>query len=279
MPAGDFARELEKEMKGRALIEGLLGRMGGRFSASLGIDLDQGDSQEVFKWFLASILYGARISETIASNTYHEFERSGVLSPDSILETGWHGLVEILDTGGYVRYDFKTATKLLEVMKALKERFKGDLNVLHAQAEGPRDLEARLMGLGKGIGPTTANIFLRELRDVWGKAEPLPQDLAAMVVRKAVDMARQLNIAVLGVVENMSYFECPDSGKRYEIFGPSHADEVATAASAMVLARLPVDPELSRLGDSGQIAAYNGKLIDELGRAFEGECPLPRHDL
>jgi len=106
-----------------------------------------------------------------------------------------------------------------------------------------------------------------------------PQDLAAMVVRKAVDMARQLNIAVLGVVENMSYFECPDSGKRYEIFGPSHADEVATAASATVLARLPVDPELSRLGDSGQIAAYNGKLIDELGRAFEGECPLPRHDL
>jgi len=170
-------------MKEKELIEELLGRLGGRFSVSLGINLDRGDSREVFKWFLASILYGTRISETIASNTYHEFERSGVLSPDSILETGWHGLVEILDAGGYVRYDFKTATKLLEVMKDLKERFKGDLNVLHAQAEGPRDLEARLMGLGKGIGPTTANIFLRELRDVWEKADPLPQDLAAMAAR------------------------------------------------------------------------------------------------
>jgi len=170
-------------MEEKELIQDLSEKIGGRFSVSLGINLDRGDSREVFKWFLASILYGTRISETIASNTYHEFERSGVLSPDSILETGWHGLVEILDAGGYVRYDFKTATKLLEVMKDLKERFKGDLNVLHAQAEGPRDLEARLMGLGKGIGPTTANIFLRELRDVWEKADPLPQDLAAMAAR------------------------------------------------------------------------------------------------
>lgn len=174
---------MEKEMKERALIEELLDRMGGRFSVSLGINLDQGDLQEVFKWFLASILYGARISETIASNTYHEFETDGVLSPDEILETGWHGLVEILDAGGYVRYDFKTATKLLEVMRDLKERYDGDLNRLQAQAEGPRDLEVKLMELGKGIGPTTANIFLRELRDVWEKADPLPQDLAAMAAR------------------------------------------------------------------------------------------------
>ncbi|MBC7233529.1 MAG: Mrp/NBP35 family ATP-binding protein [Chloroflexi bacterium] len=106
-----------------------------------------------------------------------------------------------------------------------------------------------------------------------------PQDLAAMVVRKAVDMAHQLNVPIVGVVENMSYFQCPDSGKRYEIFGPSHADEVATAANATTLARLPVDPELSRLGDQGQIAKYNGALIDELGKAFESECPLPRRDL
>jgi len=105
-----------------------------------------------------------------------------------------------------------------------------------------------------------------------------PQSLSAMVVRKAVDMVRQLNVPVLGVIENMSYFECPDSGRRYEVFGPSHAEEVADAARAPVLARLPIDPDLSRLGDSGQIATYNGKLIDELGKAFEAECPLPRQD-
>jgi endonuclease III len=164
-------------------IRALLDRLGGRFSAALGINLDQGDSQEIFKWFLASILYGARISETIANSTYREFERSGVLSPDRILETGWDGLVYILDIGGYVRYDFKTATKLLEVMAALKERFDGDLNVLHAQAQSPYDLEQKLMGLGRGIGPVTVNIFLRELRDVWEKADPLPQDLAVMAAR------------------------------------------------------------------------------------------------
>ena len=167
----------------KELIKALLDRMGGRFSAALGINLNQGESQKVFRWFLASILYGARISETIANNTYREFERSGVLSPDRILETRWDGLVWILDMGGYVRYDFKTATKLLEVMAALKERYDGDLNALHAQAQGPRDLEQKLMELGRGIGPATVNIFLRELRDVWEKADPLPQDLAVMAAR------------------------------------------------------------------------------------------------
>jgi len=165
------------------LIRALLNRLGGQFSIALGINLDQGDSHEVFKWFLASILYGARISETIANNTYRVFERSGVLSPDRILETGWDGLVLLLDVGGYVRYDFKTATKLLEVMAALKERFDGDLNVLHARAQSPCDLEQKLMDLGKGIGPVTVNIFLRELRDVWEKADPLLQDLAVMAAR------------------------------------------------------------------------------------------------
>ena len=165
------------------LIRALLDRMGGRFSIALGINLDQGESHEVFKWFLASILYGARISETIANNTYRVFEKNKVLSPDRILETGWDGLVLILDVGGYVRYDFKTATKLLEAMAALKERFDGDLNVLHAQAQRPHDLEQKLMGLGKGIGPVTVNIFLRELRDVWEKADPLPQHLAVMAAR------------------------------------------------------------------------------------------------
>ena len=165
------------------MIRALLDRMGGRFSVALGIDPDQGESHEVFKWFLTSILYGARISETIANNTYRVFENSEVLSPDRILETGWDGLVLLLDVGGYVRYDFKTATKLLEVMAALKERFDGDLNVLHAQAQSPHDLEQKLMELGRGIGPVTVNIFLRELRDVWEKADPLPQDLAVMAVR------------------------------------------------------------------------------------------------
>ena len=80
-----------------------------------------------------------------------------------------------------------------------------------------------------------------------------PQQLSAMVVRKAASMLDQLNIPVLGVVENMSYYPCPDTGKEHAIFGPSHAQEVATACKAEVIARLPLDPSITELGDNGRI--------------------------
>jgi len=80
-----------------------------------------------------------------------------------------------------------------------------------------------------------------------------PQELAAMVVRKAVNMVRQLNIAILGVVENMSYYRCPDNGKLHEVFGPSHVEEIAKAAGVPVSARLPIDPAIATLSDSGKV--------------------------
>jgi Mrp family chromosome partitioning ATPase len=80
-----------------------------------------------------------------------------------------------------------------------------------------------------------------------------PQELAAMVVKKAVSMVATVGIPMLGVVENMSYFRCPDTGKEYEIFGPSHAGEIAKAAGCEVLARLPIQPEITRLGDAGLV--------------------------
>ena len=91
-----------------------------------------------------------------------------------------------------------------------------------------------------------------------------PQQLSAMVVKKASSMLTQLNIPVLGVVENMSFFQPPDSQKRYEIFGPSHSMEVATATSAKVLAHLPIMPEVAGQGDNGQIEQINVDLLDEL---------------
>jgi len=164
-------------MRTRELTQTLIKALGERFSKKLGIDLETGKSSEIFKWFLASILFGARITEKIAANTYREFEKENLLTPGRILKKGWDGLVEVLDNGGYVRYDFKTATKLLEVMGALQKMYKGDLNNLHEAASSPRDLEERLMSLGKGIGPVTVNIFLRELRGIWEKADPMPQHL------------------------------------------------------------------------------------------------------
>jgi endonuclease III len=175
---GVSGRQCPEEIAGK-----LLQTLGGKFSTSLGIDLAKNNPEETFKWFLASILFGARIGQTIAANTYQEFAKRGVLSPKRILATGWDGLVEILDAGGYVRYDFKTATKLLEIMRALDEGYEGDIRSLHRHAEGPRDLEARLQEF-KGIGPTTANIFLRELRGIWDKADPLPSEWAMVAARR-----------------------------------------------------------------------------------------------
>jgi len=175
---------LRGEMERRLLLERLVQELGGRFSTSLSIDLSHTDPSEVFKWFLASILYGARISVDIATKTYKEFERRSLLTPKAILDAGWDGLVEALDAGGYTRYDFKTATKLLTVVEELLKRYDGDLNKLHRSALDPRDLERRLKDLGKGIGDVTVNIFLRELRGLWEKADPLPSSLEILAAQK-----------------------------------------------------------------------------------------------
>ncbi len=153
-------------------IESAIQTMGGMYSHELGIDLSSGNRPELCKWFLAAKLFGARISSVIAARTYKEFERRGIILPGQILDTGWDGLVEILDSGGYVRYDFSTATKLLSTMADLQDYYAGDLNELHQQSENETDLENRLKRLGKGIGDVTVNIFLRELRSVWSKARP-----------------------------------------------------------------------------------------------------------
>jgi len=91
-----------------------------------------------------------------------------------------------------------------------------------------------------------------------------PQDLVEMIVRKAVNMATQMGKPVLGVVENMSYLALPDSNRRLEIFGRSRAQEMAKKIGAPLLAQLPIDPELARLCDEGNIERYNGDVVSIL---------------
>ncbi len=91
-----------------------------------------------------------------------------------------------------------------------------------------------------------------------------PQDLTAMVVRKAANMARQMNVPILGVVENMSYFLIPETGKKVEIFGRSRGEEMANTCGAPLIAQIPLDPELARLCDEGRIESYNSELFDRL---------------
>jgi hybrid cluster-associated redox disulfide protein len=92
----------------------------------------------------------------------------------------------------------------------------------------------------------------------------MPQALATMIVRKAANLVRQLKKPVLGVVENMSYFIAPDTGVKYEIFGPSYADRVAELAAAPVLARIPIDPTKALLADHGNVEEIDDPLCDVL---------------
>jgi len=165
-------------------LRDLVERYGQPYSELLGIDLRSGRNEEIVKWFLAAILYSKPIRETSATKTYRCFAGRGVVSADAILSTGWDGLVSLLDAGGYTRYDFSTATKLLEIFGSLKKNYRGDLNLLNEQARDPADLESRLKALGKGIGDTTISIFLRDMRLTWSKPEPKPTPLVQSAMKK-----------------------------------------------------------------------------------------------
>jgi hydrogenase maturation protease len=95
-----------------------------------------------------------------------------------------------------------------------------------------------------------------------------PQDLTAMIVRKAVKMVQQMEKPVMGVVENMSYLYVPEIDKKIEIFGKSRGEEMAKAASAPLLAQLPVDPKLAKLCDEGQIERYDAEVMNQLGQSL-----------
>lgn len=96
-----------------------------------------------------------------------------------------------------------------------------------------------------------------------------PQELVSMIVGKAVKMADMMNVPVLGIVENMSYLECPDCAKRISVFGDSHVDEIAGKFDIPVLARVPLNPEIARAADAGSIADVKGEWLQETADKIE----------
>ena len=135
------------------------------YARRLQINLASKKEKEVFKWLLACLLFGKPIQTEIAERAYRELVAARLTSPDAILRAGWDKLVRLLDRAHYVRYDFSTATKLLEVSRELKRRY-GTLTNLLAIAKTPSELSARLQEI-KHIGPVTARIFLRDVRPIW----------------------------------------------------------------------------------------------------------------
>ncbi|MGQ9515357.1 MAG: hypothetical protein ACUVTL_10000, partial [Thermoproteota archaeon] len=150
------------------------------YSEELGLDLMKPKDRQ--EWFFASVLFAKRISSSIALKTFKRFQEENLTTPKAILEAGWDKLVQVLDSGGYVRYDFSTASNLLDISKSILEKY-GDLEQIHADAKSSRELEKLLMEF-KGVGPVAVNIFLRELRGIWKKADPMPSRLSIEVADK-----------------------------------------------------------------------------------------------
>lgn len=177
LPQGDDAS--------RALSQSLL------YSEELGIDLAQGSDAVYFRWFLASLLLGARISETTAKNTYRSFVHHRLTTPRRIVNAGWDFLVDpVMREGGYVRYDGRKSTQVLRDCETLLADYGGSLRRLHDAAHDARDLEARLLAF-HGVGPVTMNIFLRELRPFWAKADPdLLPAVKMLAKRLSIDLTR-----------------------------------------------------------------------------------------
>ena len=96
-----------------------------------------------------------------------------------------------------------------------------------------------------------------------------PQELVSMIVGKAVKMAEMMDVPVLGIVENMSYYVCPDCGKRHAIFGQSHLDAVAAEHGVEKVARLPIDPKLAALTDAGDVEHADPALLAEVAKLVD----------
>lgn len=96
-----------------------------------------------------------------------------------------------------------------------------------------------------------------------------PQELVSMIVKKAVKMAEMMNIPIIGIVENMSYFECDNCKKRHYIYGESHIDEIASENNIDIVSAMPIDKKLAGAADNGMIELFEGPWLDELANAVE----------
>ena len=101
-----------------------------------------------------------------------------------------------------------------------------------------------------------------------------PQELVSMIVSKAVKMAELMNVPILGLVENMSYFQCPDCGKEHKIFGDSHIDKIAEEYGTRVLAKVPINPDLAKSVDTGTVELFVGDWFENAANTIEDELKV-----
>lgn len=135
-------------------------------TSDLGIDLSQGSDDEVFKWLVACKLFGRPISQDVAAAAFTELDKAGVVTPHRLANADWQHLVDLLGQGGYRRYDESTASELIKLGQDTLDRYDGSLAKLPRGTETKKAVRERLQEF-KGIGPTSTDIFLREVGPLW----------------------------------------------------------------------------------------------------------------
>ena len=172
--------------------------------------------------------------------------------------------------------------------------------VLDADITGPSvpkvfGITQKARGCEKGLLPSESNVYWGDIDYMFVDMPPgtgdvpltvfqslpvdtiivvtSPQDLVSMIVTKALKMAQIMEMPVLGLVENFAYFQCPDCGKKHEIFGKSHIDQVATENHVPVLARLPMDPNLAAACDAGNIEELDADYLTDTAKMLADLLP------
>ena len=125
------------------------------------------------------------------------------------------------------------------------------------------DVEYMFVDMPPGTGDVPLTVF-QSLPVAGVIVVASPQELVSMIVAKAVNMANMMNVPVLGIVENMSYFQCPDCGKELKIFGESHIDEVAGQNGIDLIAKLPIDPAIAKACDEGRVEEIEGPWLSAI---------------
>jgi Mrp family chromosome partitioning ATPase len=132
------------------------------------------------------------------------------------------------------------------------------------------DVDFMFVDMPPGTGDVPLTAF-QSLPLDWLIIVTSPQELVSMIVSKAVKMAEMMDIPVLGLIENLSYFRCPDNGRDYKVFGESHIDEIAQSHSLSVLAKLPIDPKISAACDAGTVELFDGGWFDDIVKILKNE--------
>lgn len=169
------------------LIRALLDRHGRTFCTELGIQITRDQPSVLFRWLCATMLFSARISAETAVKAAMALADRGWTTPEKLLAASWEERTRVLNRSGYARYDESTSTKLADAAQYLVDEYDGDLRRMRESAKRDPLREHELVQGFKGIGPTGADIFCREMQAVWDELYPF-------VDAPALEAARHLGL-------------------------------------------------------------------------------------